>query len=133
MNPSPSSVLLTPMPSRLSALGAGATPLPRAGPSPIEPAASILKAQEALQANAHLPVLATEEELRDALDKINHFIQVAKDEIHFVLHEEYERWVVRIIDTKNNEVLRQIPSEHALALSKALDTLKGLLIREDND
>jgi flagellar protein FlaG len=129
MNPIPPSVAYTastPVSPRLPALG---VPV-RA--SPIEPAAMILRTQTALQNDPHLPLTATEEELRKALEKINDFVQTANEEIHFVLHEEYERWVVRIMDVRTDEIVRQIPSEQALAISKALDTLQGLLIREES-
>ncbi|MHB1099087.1 MAG: flagellar protein FlaG [Burkholderiales bacterium] len=33
------------------------------------------------------------------------------------------------MDTQNHQVIRQIPSKEALAISQALDKLQGLIIR----
>ncbi len=38
--------------------------------------------------------------------------------------------VVKIIDTSDNSVLRQIPSQEMLDIAQALDKLQGLLLRD---
>jgi flagellar protein FlaG len=34
-----------------------------------------------------------------------------------------------VIDPSNNELIRQIPSEEMLAISRALDRMQGLLVK----
>ena len=38
--------------------------------------------------------------------------------------------VVKVIDKDSNKVIRQIPSEEVLQISKALDKLQGLLVKQ---
>ena len=38
--------------------------------------------------------------------------------------------VVKVVDRETGDMIRQIPSEEALAIAKALDQLQGLLIRQ---
>ena len=38
--------------------------------------------------------------------------------------------MVKVVDQSTKEVIRQIPSEEMLAIAKALDSLKGLLVRQ---
>ncbi len=51
-------------------------------------------------------------------------------DLEFSIDEDSDRTVVKIIDQKTKEVLRQIPSPEALAIAKALDQAKGLLIQQ---
>ncbi|MGQ2967046.1 flagellar protein FlaG, partial [Methylophilus sp.] len=41
-----------------------------------------------------------------------------------------DRIVVKVVDTETQKVLRQIPNEEVLAISKTLDKLRGLVIRQ---
>lgn len=52
-------------------------------------------------------------------------------ELTFEFDEGAQRVIVRLIDTRTGEVLRQIPPEEALAIARALrdDTAIGLLLR----
>lgn len=38
--------------------------------------------------------------------------------------------VIKVVDTKTDEVIRQIPSEEIIELAKTLDKLHGLLIHQ---
>ena len=38
--------------------------------------------------------------------------------------------VVKVVDVDSHQVLRQIPNEEVLAMSKTLDRLQGLVIRQ---
>ena len=38
--------------------------------------------------------------------------------------------VVKVIDSSTDEVIKQIPSEEILAISKAIDQLKGVFIQQ---
>jgi flagellar protein FlaG len=38
---------------------------------------------------------------------------------------------VRVVDTVTGEVIRQVPSEELLAISRSIDKLQGLLLRQE--
>ena len=47
----------------------------------------------------------------------------------FSIDPDSKHVVVKLIDQQTKEVLRQIPNEEVLELSKSLDKLQGLLIK----
>lgn len=67
-------------------------------------------------------------EVENAVSRIKDFIQPINDSIQFSLDDETGMTLVKVIDLETKEVLRQIPSEEALNIAKALDKLQGLLI-----
>lgn len=70
----------------------------------------------------------TEDELLPALQKVNATLQPYG--VEFELSEDGKRSIIRIVDCKSGEVLRQIPSEALLQIARRLDELRGLLLRE---
>lgn len=48
--------------------------------------------------------------------------------LEFRLDSASERVIVSVIDAQSGEVLRQMPSEEALAISRSIDRLQGLLV-----
>jgi flagellar protein FlaG len=65
-----------------------------------------------------------------AVKKLNDFVAPALQTIEFALDQQSERMVVKVVDTASKKVLRQIPNEEVLAMSKTLDKLQGLVIRQ---
>ena len=61
---------------------------------------------------------------------LNKLVAPTAQAIHFSIDEESGRMVVKVIDAETHKVLRQIPSDEALAISRVLDRLKGLLIHQ---
>jgi flagellar protein FlaG len=51
-------------------------------------------------------------------------------DLRFTIDKETGKTVVRIIDSTTDEVIRQIPSEEVLAISKAIDRMQGLLLKQ---
>lgn len=84
------------------------------------------------QAAAVTDVQRTSEKknLDQAVDAINKFLSPVSSSIQFSIDEESGRTLVKVIDTNTNDVLRQFPSKDALAISRQLDRLQGLLLRE---
>jgi flagellar protein FlaG len=62
---------------------------------------------------------------------INKALQDHGQDLRFSIDSDSKRVVVRIIDQNTSQVLRQIPSEEALEISKSLDKLQGLLIKQN--
>jgi flagellar protein FlaG len=71
-----------------------------------------------------------EEQLNDAVKKTNDFINIISRELKFSIDKDTDTIVVKVIDTKTGDLIRQIPSKEMLAIAKALDTLQGLIIRK---
>jgi flagellar protein FlaG len=67
---------------------------------------------------------------QDAVKRLNDFVAPTQSQISFSIDQESGVSVVKIIDTQSKEVIRQFPSEEAIALAQALDKLQGLLIKD---
>jgi len=72
----------------------------------------------------------TREQLQQAAKEINDFIKPINNSLEFQLDDATGKTVVRVIDIATEEVIRQIPSEEMLAIAKAIDQMKGLLVHQ---
>lgn len=68
--------------------------------------------------------------LTGAVQKLNDYVAPALQTIQFSIDQESERIVVKVVDTATQKVLRQIPNEEVMAITKTLDKLQGLVIRQ---
>jgi len=71
-----------------------------------------------------------EEMLNDAAEKANEFVKTMNQELQFSVDKDTKKTVVKVMDKQSGELIRQIPPDEMLAIAKAFDTLKGLIIRE---
>lgn len=70
---------------------------------------------------------ALEEAVRD-MDKM---INVTEPpQLQFSIDETTAKTVVRVTDASTGELIRQLPSEEALAIARSLDKMKGLLLTQ---
>lgn len=76
------------------------------------------------------PLAVDKSQLETAVKKLNDLVAPALQTVQFSLDEQSERMVVKVVDTASKQVLRQIPNEEVLAMSKTLDKLQGLMIRQ---
>lgn len=68
-------------------------------------------------------------ELASALKNINQKMQ--SQNLEFSVDPDSDQTIIKVVDRTTKEVLRQIPSEDMLEISKALDfAQKGLLIKQ---
>jgi flagellar protein FlaG len=74
---------------------------------------------------------ASVQEISAALQEIRNTIRPIASELSFSLEQDTGRMLVKIVDTETDEVIRQIPSEELLQISKALDKLQGLLLNNE--
>ena len=63
----------------------------------------------------------SEQELQDAVDKVNQYAEVQKVSLQLQVEKELKRIIVKVVDKDTDEVIRQIPSEQTIALAKHLD------------
>lgn len=72
----------------------------------------------------------SDEQLQSAVKAANDFVQPFNGNLQFSIDKDTGTTVVKVIDTKTNEVIKQFPSEEMLAIAKSLDQLKGVLVRQ---
>lgn len=72
----------------------------------------------------------TMQQIEEAVRNINKTMQAQAQGVEFSIDADSDIPVVKVVDIETKEVLRQIPSEEALAIAKALDRAQGLLIRQ---
>ena len=66
-------------------------------------------------------------DLEKAVTDIREFVQAAQRSLDFSIDDSTHRVVVKVINTDNGEVIRQIPSETALKLAQSLSSASSLL------
>jgi len=72
----------------------------------------------------------SQEKLKTAIKSVREYIQPFNNSLEFSVSDETQQLVVKIVDTATKEVIRQMPSEEMIALAKALDSLKGLFVKQ---
>jgi len=109
----------------LPAAGSNATPT---APSP-ERAGAPVPAPAQNTASSRSP--PTAEAARQAVAQINAFLKTSSAaSVEFTVDGKSDQVIVRIVDTATKQLIRQIPSEQALAISQALDGVSGMLLRQ---
>jgi flagellar protein FlaG len=73
---------------------------------------------------------ATREQVKDAVKQINQAMRANDQALEFSIDEDSKETIVKIVDRKTREVVRQIPSPEALEIAKSLDKMMGLLISQ---
>lgn len=68
--------------------------------------------------------------LQAAVDAANKFLQPVARNLQFSIDEDSGKTIVKVIDTETDKVVRQIPSEEMLAISRALGRLKGVMVEQ---
>jgi flagellar protein FlaG len=92
-------------------------------------AARLQTPQDAAQADkaAQQP---SSEELNQAVKQIQDVITKTANRLEFSIDEDLGVSIVKVVDTESKKLIRQIPSEEVLKIAKALDTLQGLLVKQ---
>jgi flagellar protein FlaG len=106
---------------------AAASPVKASGPLPFSGEA---KAKvSAVEAKAPAPLI-DDAALAKAVKMLNDHVAPALQSIEFSMDKETNRTIVKVVDTATQKVLRQIPNEEVIAISKTLGKLQGLMIRQ---
>lgn len=90
-------------------------------------AAAPVQTVNAVQQPASIPSM---NQTNEALKQINDTMKKLSQDLEFTLDEDSDRPVVKVIDQQTKEIIRQIPTQEALEIAKALDRVQGLLIRQ---
>lgn len=70
------------------------------------------------------------EQVKSAVEKINKTVEALGRDLQFTVDEDTKINIVKVVDTKTKDVIRQFPSEEVVAIAKALDKLQGLLVKD---
>lgn len=71
----------------------------------------------------------SKEKLDAAVQDVRDFIENFAS-LDFSVDDDTGRTIVKVVDSETKEVIRQIPSQEMLEISKALDGLKGLFVHQ---
>lgn len=112
-----------------AAAAAGAAPLPAAEQRAAAPAVQPSKPEPAPAAVKQLAPPSSRD-LEEAVKTLNDFTGMAQRNVQFSIDHDSGKTVIKVVDTQTQEVLRQIPNVDALALSRSLGKLQGMLIHE---
>lgn len=111
----------TPLSNSTSA-GFATSAVPSSSSAPAPAAASVSNA-------AIAPISRADAE--QATKTINKFMESAARNLEFSVDDDLDKVVVKIVDRTTRDVIRQIPTEEALSISKSLDKLQGLLVNDE--
>jgi flagellar protein FlaG len=75
---------------------------------------------------------ATVAQLENAVDSINKALKQSNKNLEFLIDSDTKRSIVKLVDSETGDVIRQFPSEEALAISRAIDRIQqGLLLKQE--
>ncbi|MDR0565049.1 MAG: flagellar protein FlaG [Azoarcus sp.] len=72
-----------------------------------------------------------EEAVENSVKQLNEFIRPYVTSLQFSVDKDLGKVVVKIMDSETDEVIKQIPSEEVLALTKALSKVSGLFVKQE--
>jgi flagellar protein FlaG len=72
----------------------------------------------------------TEKQLKTAINSVQEYIKPYNSSLEFSINDDINQVVVKVVDSSTKEVIRQIPSEEMIAIAKALDSIKGLFVKQ---
>ncbi|MFC5547992.1 flagellar protein FlaG [Massilia aerilata] len=111
-------------------------PAAQATPGASEPAPTAVKSGaagpvDAPASTAAKPGKTDIGQLDKAVEHINKSFEQSNQGVEFSIDKETDITVVKVVDRETREVLRQMPSEEALAVARQIDRMQGLLIKQE--
>lgn len=70
------------------------------------------------------------QELQEAVQRLNEQMRTQGRNLSFSMDEKIDRTIIQVKDANTGEVVRQIPDETVLKVSRSIEDLKGLLLNE---
>ncbi|MDB5888639.1 MAG: flagellar protein [Rhodocyclales bacterium] len=70
------------------------------------------------------------EQLDQAMSEVKKALAPVARNLQFSIDDATGRSVVKVVDASTNEVIRQIPSEELLAITRSIDKLSGLFVKQ---
>jgi flagellar protein FlaG len=99
---------------------------PAAPPHGVAPVSENPRIEAAARSERPASVLGNvpEEDLQGVVSQMQDFAQLLSRELQFNVDEDLGRTVVRVLDKETGELIRQIPSDEALALAKQMQEMR---------
>ncbi len=73
----------------------------------------------------------TNAQIQSAVDKANQAMQQANTGVEFSIDTDTKRSLIKVVDTKTGETIKQFPSKEMIAISQSIDQFqKGLLLKQ---
>ena len=69
-------------------------------------------------------------QLQQSLEDINKVLAGFSISVQFQIDPDYKELIVKVVDQDTGQLIRQIPTEDVVRMSKAMDNLKGLLFSQ---
>ncbi len=86
--------------------------------------------QQQSSADAQKKQLTDPKQLQESVNQLNNAATLYNSSLQFSVDKDTGATVVKVVDKENNKVIRQIPSEEALRIAKAIGDFKGLLLKD---
>jgi flagellar protein FlaG len=94
----------------------------------VAPPVASTQAVQPADAHAAQP---TNAQIQSAVDKANLAMQQANTGVEFSIDKDTKRSLIKVVDTKTGETIKQIPSKEMIAISQSIDQFqKGLLLKQ---
>ncbi|MFP4200510.1 MAG: flagellar protein FlaG [Bacillota bacterium] len=71
-----------------------------------------------------------QEDVEEYADRLNETLRLFDRRLAFEIHEDTQRYLVRVVDPKTDEIIREIPPEEFLDLVARIEQMVGLIIDE---
>ncbi len=69
-----------------------------------------------------------EKDIQDAIEKLNNTIQIFNKRLRLSFHEEAKRYVIKVIDSETDKLIREIPEKEFLDFLVRLHQMIGVFI-----
>lgn len=89
------------------------------------------KASDAIPAETAQERETTEQNVQKVVKELNQYFRTTGTELNFSIDKATEKLVLKIVDSKTHEVIRQIPAEEVLRRSQHISELLGFLVDEN--
>ena len=70
------------------------------------------------------------EDVKKAAQKVQEAVQLTASNLRFFVDEESGKTVVTLSDAETGEIIRQMPSKEMIELSRNIDRLQGMLLKQ---
>jgi len=83
-----------------------------------------------LSAEASKAPEPTSDQIKQAMQEIQHALAPVAQNLQFSVDNDSGKTVVKVVDAATKEVIRQIPSEELMSITRALNKLQGVLLSQ---
>ena len=101
----------------------------------VSPSAAVSRETPAVPAehpktDAAAAAMPSREQLDQAMGEVKKALAPVARNLQFSIDDETGRSIVKVVDASTNEVIRQFPSEELLAITRSIDKLSGLFVKQ---